>query len=119
MKTISFDTLGCSKNTVDTQKLIAGIDTTKYQISYGSKVHTLVINTCGFIKSAKKENIKEILRNAAEKKKGYVKRLVVIGCLTERYGDELMEQIPKLDHVGERTAMVPTENLVLGVILHI
>lgn len=98
MNTVSIVSLGCPKNQVDSEMLIRKLAAAG--ISYSadpeaSKV--LLINTCGFIEDAKKESIQEILRIAELKKQDMKKRLVVFGCLAERYGGELQKEIPEID----------------------
>lgn len=100
MKKINVVTLGCSKNTVDSEHLAAQLAAAGYQIVFDSN-HTdakvVVINTCGFIGDAKQESIDTILRFAAAKEQGLIERLFVIGCLSERYADELRAEIPEVD----------------------
>lgn len=100
MKKINVVTLGCSKNTVDSEHLAAQLAATGYQIVFDSNrtdAKVVVINTCGFIGDAKQESIDTILRFAAAKEQGLIERLFVIGCLSERYADELRAEIPEVD----------------------
>lgn len=100
MKKINVVTLGCSKNTVDSEHLAAQLDAAGYQIVFDSNrtdAKVVVINTCGFIGDAKQESIDTILRFAAAKEQGLIERLFVIGCLSERYADELRAEIPEVD----------------------
>ena len=100
MKKINVVTLGCSKNTVDSEHLAAQLAAAGYQIVFDSNrtdAKVVVINTCGFIGDAKQESIDTILRFAAAKEQGLIKRLFVIGCLSERYADELRAEIPEVD----------------------
>ena len=100
MKKINVITLGCSKNTVDSEHLAAQLADAGYEIVFDSD-HTrsdvVVINTCGFIGDAKKESIDTILAAAAAKQQGLVGELFVIGCLSERYADELRAELPEVD----------------------
>lgn len=97
---INVITLGCSKNLVDSEHLMAQIDEAGYEIEVDSNstdADTVVINTCGFIRDAKEESIDTILECAEAKREGRIKRLFVIGCLSERYADELRGEIPEVD----------------------
>ena len=94
---IGFVSLGCSKNLVDTEKTIGIFKANKYQIvNNPEEADVIVINTCGFIESAKEEAINTILEMAEYKKKK-CKYLIVMGCLVERYKDELIKSIPEVD----------------------
>lgn len=100
MKKINVITLGCSKNTVDSEHLMARLAAAGYEVVFDSDrtdAKTVVINTCGFIGDAKQESIEMILRAVAAKQAGKIERLFVIGCLSERYADELREEIPEVD----------------------
>ncbi len=100
MKKINVVTLGCSKNTVDSEHLAAQLAEVGYEIAFDSNrtdAKVVVINTCGFIGDAKQESIDTILRFAAAKEQGRIERLFVIGCLSERYADELRTEIPEVD----------------------
>ena len=100
MKKINVVTLGCSKNTVDSEHLAVQLAAAGYQIVFDSNrtdAKVVVINTCGFIGDAKQESIDTILRFAAAKEQGLIERLFVIGCLSERYADELRAEIPEVD----------------------
>ena len=94
---IGFVSLGCSKNLVDTEKTIGIFKANGYEIvNSPEKADVIVINTCGFIESAKEEAINTILEMAEYKKKN-CKFLVVMGCLVERYKKELEKEIPEVD----------------------
>lgn len=107
MKKINVITLGCSKNTVDSEHLMARLAAAGYEVLFDSDrtdAKTVVVNTCGFIGDAKQESIEIILRAAEAKKAGKIERLFVIGCLSERYADELRAEIPEVDdYFGART----------------
>ncbi len=95
---IGFVSLGCSKNLVDTEMMIGYYKEKGYEIVNNSKdAEVIVINTCGFIESAKKEAIDTILEMAEYKRNGNCKKLIVTGCLVERYKDELEKEIPEVD----------------------
>ncbi len=94
---IGFVSLGCSKNLVDTEKTIGIFKANNYEIvNSPEKADVIVINTCGFIESAKEEAINTILEMAEYKKKK-CKYLIVMGCLVERYKEELIKAIPEVD----------------------
>ena len=100
MKKINVITLGCSKNTVDSEHLMAQLAAAGYEIAADSDrtdAKVVVINTCGFIGDAKQESIDMILRAAQAKQAGRIERLFVIGCLAERYADELRAELPEVD----------------------
>ena len=93
-------TLGCSKNTVDSEKLLAQFAAAGYRVvydKYNFDSEIVIINTCGFINDAKEESINTILHFAGAKKKGKIKKLYVMGCLSERYKDQLRHEIPEVD----------------------
>src|ERR671916_617519 len=98
MKKIGFISLGCPKNLVDSEVMMGQLAAAGYEITTDeAEAETLVVNTCGFIDSAKKESIDAILEAARMKTDGKAKRLVVAGCLVERYRDELRAEIPEVD----------------------
>lgn len=100
MKRINVITLGCSKNTVDSEHLTAQLAAAGYRTVFDSDrtdADAVVINTCGFIGDAKQESIDMILRAAAAKSTGRIGRLFVVGCLAERYADELRAELPEVD----------------------
>lgn len=97
---INVVTLGCSKNVVDSEHVMAQLKAAGYEVVFDSNdddAATVVINTCGFIGDAKEESINTILQFAQAKTDGRIDRLFVIGCLSERYADELREEIPEVD----------------------
>lgn len=92
--------LGCSKNQVDAERLLALIVHDGFEISADpAECDVVIINTCGFIEDAKRESIESILEFCELKKAGQVKVIVVTGCLAERYRDELVREIPEADVV--------------------
>ena len=100
MKKINVITLGCSKNTVDSEHLMAQFAAAGYKLEHDSDrtdADVVVINTCGFIGDAKQESIDTILSAVRAKEEGNIEQLFVIGCLSERYADELREEIPEVD----------------------
>lgn len=92
-------TLGCSKNTVDTEHILAQVEGSYEIVPEGADepVDILLINTCGFIGDAKEESIQAILEAAGRKKEGLVGKLMVFGCLSQRYPSEMPELIPEVD----------------------
>jgi ribosomal protein S12 methylthiotransferase len=98
MKTVSIVSLGCPKNLVDSETLIRKLVSSGISYSsYPDKSDVILINTCGFIDDAKKESIQEILNMVEVKKQNKKKRLIVFGCLAERYRKELQKEIPEID----------------------
>ena len=98
MKKVGFISLGCPKNLVDSEVMMGQLKQKGYQITAAAEdADTVVVNTCGFIDSAKKESIEAILEAARLKTEGKAKRLVVAGCLVERYRDELKAEMPEVD----------------------
>jgi ribosomal protein S12 methylthiotransferase len=97
---INIVTLGCSKNLVDSEKLIRQIEAGGYKVIHDSDdltAETVIINTCGFINDAKEESIDTILRFANANRSGHPENLYVIGCLAERYVNLLKSEIPEVD----------------------
>ena len=91
-------TLGCSKNTVDSERLIRQLKSNKFNlIDDPNKADTVIINTCGFIEAAKEESVNTILSAVELKKNGNIKKVIVVGCLSERYAEELKTDIPEVD----------------------
>lgn len=98
MKKIGFVSLGCPKNLVDSEVMMGQLREAGYEITTdASEAETLVVNTCGFIDAAKKESVDAILEAARLKSEGNCRRLVVAGCLVERYRDELRAEMPEVD----------------------
>lgn len=95
---VSVITLGCSKNTVDSERLMRQIQLNDIpMIDDPNKADTVIINTCGFIEAAKEESINTILQAVALKNSGKLKKLIVAGCLSERYMNDLKNEIPEVD----------------------
>ena len=95
---VSVITLGCSKNTVDSERLMKQIQLNKIGlVDDPNKAETVIINTCGFIEAAKEESINTILEAVAMKNSGKIKKVIVAGCLSERYKDDLLNEIPEVD----------------------
>jgi ribosomal protein S12 methylthiotransferase len=98
-KNINIITLGCSKNVVDSEKLLKQLDAGGYKVVHNSEHNqsgTVIINTCGFINDAREESIDTILRNVEAQKAGDIENLYVMGCLAERYMDSIRKEIPEV-----------------------
>ena len=97
---VGFISLGCPKNQCDTEVMLHTLLTAGYEITAEeTEADVVVINTCGFIESAKKESIDNILDIAWLKENGSLKGIVVTGCLSERYREQLMEEMPEIDAI--------------------
>ena len=90
-------TLGCSKNTVDTGHLLAQLPQDEFEIVEDGPVDCLLVNTCGFIGDAKEESVNAVLEAVAAKGRGEAGEVIVFGCLSQRYGSELKQEIPEVD----------------------
>lgn len=98
MYKISMVSLGCPKNQVDAEMMLASLKNGGYEIATEeAEADAIIINTCGFIEDAKKEAIENILEAARYKKTGKCRALIVTGCLAERYRDDVTEEIPEVD----------------------
>ena len=98
MKKVGFVSLGCPKNLVDSEVMMGQLSEAGYEITNNAEdADTVVVNTCGFIESAKQESIEAILEATTLKAEGKAKRVVVAGCLVERYRDDLMKELPEVD----------------------
>src|SRR5262245_33544343 len=97
---VGFVSLGCPKNLVDSEVMLGTLARRGYSItSQQQNADIIVLNTCGFNDSAKKESIDTILEMAELKSQGNCKKLVVAGCLAERYRTEIQKEIPEIDFV--------------------
>ncbi|MAZ61239.1 MAG: 30S ribosomal protein S12 methylthiotransferase RimO [Candidatus Marinimicrobia bacterium] len=95
---IYFVSLGCSKNLVDSEILMGGLKSQDYKIVKDLKLSdTIIINTCGFLDVAREESVDTILECSDLKKQGVVKQLIVMGCFSSRYKDDLVKEIPEVD----------------------
>jgi ribosomal protein S12 methylthiotransferase len=98
MKKVGFVSLGCPKNLVDSEVMMGQLKEAGYEItSREDEAEILVVNTCGFIESAKQESVEAILEATSLKAEGKAQRVVVAGCLVERYRDDLMKELPEVD----------------------
>ena len=98
MKKVGFVSLGCPKNLVDSEVMMGQLIEAGYEITNNpDEADTVVVNTCGFIESAKAESIEAILEATNAKANGKAQRVIVAGCLVERYRDDLMKELPDVD----------------------
>ena len=128
-KTAVVQSLGCSKNLVDSEQLLYLLRASGYEVRHNAdcpKGGVVIINTCGFIQDAKEESIETILQYAEARKSGRIGRLYVMGCLSQRYREELRAEIPEVDgfygkfdwrnilvDLGESLPDTPTDRRVL------
>ncbi|PKP28554.1 MAG: 30S ribosomal protein S12 methylthiotransferase RimO [Bacteroidetes bacterium HGW-Bacteroidetes-19] len=101
MATFNIITLGCSKNTVDSEVIASKLISSGHKVVFESTQNSdfVIVNTCSFIRDSKEQSIDEIFLHLQRKKKGDIKKVFVVGCLSERYHDELLEMIPEADGV--------------------
>ena len=100
MPKVGFISLGCPKNLVDSEVMLGLLDRQGFEITADeSQADVLVVNTCGFIDAAQKESVEAILEAGRWKEQGKCKRLIVAGCLVEKYRNEILRQIPEVDAV--------------------
>src|SRR3981189_1676277 len=97
---VGFVSLGCPKNLVDSEVMMGILSGEGYELTpYAAEADILVVNTCSFIESAQKESVDTILEMAEHKRFGAAKKLIVAGCLVERYRNQILEQVPEVDGV--------------------
>ncbi len=102
---IYFVSLGCDKNLVDSEKMLAILDHAGYRLAQEpEQADVIVVNTCAFIHDAKQESIETLLEMAEYKKKGTCRVLIAAGCLAERYKDEIQKEMPEIDGIIGTTA---------------
>ncbi|MBQ8528316.1 MAG: 30S ribosomal protein S12 methylthiotransferase RimO [Clostridia bacterium] len=100
MTKVGFISLGCSKNLVDTEVMLYNLHSAGYEITpKEEEAEIIIVNTCGFIESAKQESIDNILDCSELKKWGKCRHIIATGCLVERYRDEVMRELPELDAI--------------------
>lgn len=100
MNNVHIVTLGCSKNDVDSSMMYSLLDKNKYQmVNEASQADILIVNTCGFIDAAKEESIDTILESLEYKNEGKCKKVLLSGCLAQRYPEELIKEIPEIDGI--------------------
>lgn len=98
--TVNIITLGCSKNLVDSEHLLSQFRASGYQVKHDEQdgnADLVIINTCGFILDAKEESVETIMHYIGEKKEGNIRKLFVMGCLSERYREDLLAELPEVD----------------------
>lgn len=98
-ETVGMISLGCAKNQVDGEMLLAALEAGGFQAVEADEADIVIVNTCGFIDSAKKESIDAILELARLKEEGAIQKIVVTGCLAERYREEIHRELPEVDGV--------------------
>ena len=100
MTKVAFISLGCSKNLVDTEVMLSNLSDAGFEVTLEpSEAEIVIINTCGFIESAKQESIDNILDAAELKRWGKCRHIIATGCLVERYRESVMEELPELDAI--------------------
>lgn len=104
--------LGCAKNVVDAEEMLGVLDRSGFTPTVSDGADVVVINTCGFIEAAKQESIDAILREVERKRNGDVRRVVVAGCLSQRYGAELARELPEVDAFVGAGAMASIGDIV-------
>ena len=100
MNNVHIVTLGCSKNEVDSSMMYSLLNRDKYKmVNNPNDADILIVNTCGFIDAAKEESIDTILESIEYKKSGKCKKVLLSGCLAQRYPEELLKEIPEIDGI--------------------
>jgi ribosomal protein S12 methylthiotransferase len=99
-KKVKIISLGCSKNLVDSERLMGQLEANHLElVPEDAESDVVIVNTCGFINDAKEESIDTIMHYTQARTQGKVQKLVVMGCLSQRYKDQIIEEIPEIDHV--------------------
>ena len=99
-RTVGLVSLGCSKNRVDSEVMLGILTQNGYRVvSDPAEADVILVNTCGFIQSAKEESIEAILEMAQYKNGGRLKKLIVTGCLSQRYGQQIRDDMPEVDAI--------------------
>ncbi|MBC8647139.1 MAG: 30S ribosomal protein S12 methylthiotransferase RimO, partial [Thermoanaerobaculia bacterium] len=89
--------LGCAKNLVDTEVMLGHLARSGHAVVPEDRAQVVLINTCGFIDRAKEESVDAILEQVERKRRGEIDRVIVAGCMVQKYGRELAEEIPEVD----------------------
>ena len=98
LQKICMISLGCAKNLVDSEILVGGLKSENYQmVQKSDDADILIVNTCGFLDSAREESVDVILEAGELRKSNQVEQLVVMGCFSDRYGDDLKTELPEVD----------------------
>lgn len=114
-RTIHFVSLGCPKNRVDSEVMLGVAHGEGFRhVGDPADAEVIVVNTCGFIDAAKQESIDTILELADQKAKGRCEKLVVTGCLSQRYSTELAEGLPEVDHFLGSSDMLKIRHVLAG-----
>ncbi|HEX9150326.1 MAG TPA: 30S ribosomal protein S12 methylthiotransferase RimO, partial [Thermoanaerobaculia bacterium] len=95
--TVGVVSLGCPKNLVDSEVMLGHLQRAGHEIVPDSRARVVLVNTCGFIDKAKEESVDAILEQVERKRRGEVDRIVVAGCMVQKYGRELADAIPEVD----------------------
>ena len=98
LPSVGIVSLGCPKNLVDTEVMLGHLQKEGVSLEGPEKARVVIVNTCGFIDAAKEESVNAILHEVARKEAGEVDRVVVAGCMVQKYGRELADEIPEVDH---------------------
>jgi ribosomal protein S12 methylthiotransferase len=98
LPSVGIVSLGCPKNLVDTEVMLGHLQREGMTLTDPDRSRVVIVNTCGFIDSAKEESVQTILREVARKEAGEIDRVVVAGCMVQKYGRELAAEIPEVDH---------------------
>ncbi len=98
LPSVGIVSLGCPKNLVDTEVMLGHLQKDGFALSDPEKARVVIVNTCGFIESAKEESVNAILREVRRREEGEIDRVVVAGCMVQKYGRELAAEIPEVDH---------------------
>ena len=99
-KRIYIETLGCSKNRVDSEIMLNSLQSCGFELTVNPKIaEVIIVNTCAFLSEASEESINRILELSDLKSRGNCEKLVATGCLTQRYKDSLLKEIPELDGI--------------------
>ena len=115
---ISFISLGCDKNLVDSEKMLAMMNDSGYEVTdIIADAEAVIINTCCFIHDAKQESIDTIIETAGYKKTGRLKYLIVTGCLATRYHDEISEYLPEVDAILSSSAAYELDSCLKNAII--
>ena len=100
MKKYAMISLGCPKNLVDSEKFVGILDNANYKLCENPEdAEIVIVNTCGFIQDAKEESIQTILEIAELKKSANLKKLIVTGCLVQRYHQDIEQEIPEINYL--------------------
>ncbi|HEX9687976.1 MAG TPA: radical SAM protein, partial [Thermoanaerobaculia bacterium] len=97
LPTVGVVSLGCAKNLVDTEVMLGHLQRAGHEIVPDSSARVVLVNTCGFIDRAKEESVDAILEQVERKRRGEIDRVVVAGCMVQKYGRELADEIPEVD----------------------